>query len=101
MIKKIYSKLIILSIFSIFLITIFYLSSTINSTIKIATRDLEVDFFIKKEVELSRQDFKDYKIDDKILKSNLFSKFNSYKYTSKIEKGRENIFYDKKVTAIE
>ena len=60
--KKIYSNLIFIFIFSFLLIIIFYLSSTINSTIKIAARDLEVDYFIKKEVELSRQDLKDYKI---------------------------------------
>lgn len=91
--KKIYSKLIIILMLSIFLIVIFYLSSTIKSTIKIATRDLALDNFIKEEVELSRQDFKDYKINDKILKSNLFLKFKDYKYNGKIEKGREDIFY--------
>lgn len=91
--KKIYSNLIFIFIFSFLLIIIFYLSSTINSTIKIAARDLEVDFFIKKEVELSRQDLKDYKINDKILKSDLFLKSINLKNDSKIEKGRsENIF---------
>ena len=91
--KKIYSNLIFIFIFSFLLIIIFYLSSTINSTIKIAARDLEVDYFIKKEVELSRQDLKDYKINDKILKSDLFLKSINLKNDSKIEKGRsENIF---------
>ena len=82
-------------ILSIFLIVVFYLSSTINSTIKIITRDVAVDTFIKQEVELSRQDFKDYKINDKMLRSNLFLKFNNYEYNAKIEKGREDIFYKK------
>ncbi len=99
MMKKIYSKLIIISILSVFLIAIFYLSSTIQSTIKIASRDLEIDSFIKKEVELSKQDFKDYGIDDKILKSNLFSKFKDYNFSTKIEKGREDIFYKEPITA--
>lgn len=96
--KKIYSNLILVAIFSFLLIVIFYLSSTINSTIKIATRDLEIDFFIKKEVELSKQDLKDYKINDKILKSDLFLKSINLKNDSKIEKGRSRDIFLKELS---
>ncbi len=94
--KKKYFKLITFLFFSIFLISVFYFSKLLNSDINYISLRLENNFYIKKEVDLSKKDFKDYKIDDKILKSNLFVKFNNYKYSSKIEKGRENIFYDKK-----